>query len=150
MYRIWAFCNALWYWMGDKTKENPTGKNDHVVNITNGLSLLSPTDQNALFFSKMRYRLLLSNMLLIHTLIVSSSGWKKNLFPNLPHVATELTYPIWTRYLSDRENTREIHGCELESHHVRGILYGSSHSIVTAKNVTPHVEDINEKFQGVE
>ena len=20
------FCNALWYWKGDKTKENPTGK----------------------------------------------------------------------------------------------------------------------------
>ena len=25
-YRIWAFRNALWYWKGDKTKENPTGK----------------------------------------------------------------------------------------------------------------------------
>ena len=21
-----AFCNALWYWKGDKTKEDPTGK----------------------------------------------------------------------------------------------------------------------------
>ena len=25
-YRIRSFCNVLWYWKGDKTKENPTGK----------------------------------------------------------------------------------------------------------------------------
>ena len=51
-YCIWAFRNALWYWKGDKTKENPTGKNDYVVNITNRLSLLrAPTNQNAFVFS---------------------------------------------------------------------------------------------------
>ena len=50
-YRIWAFCNALWYWKGDKTKENSTGK-------MIWLSLLrAPTDQNAFIFSEMRYRL---------------------------------------------------------------------------------------------